>query len=1054
MRPRRIVAWIAGSLLALFAVAAMLLLIGVTIDVSFLKPRLTAWISAQTDLQIAVRGPLRLTVAFAPALSAEQVTLYAVGEEAGEPLVELDAVALQLEPRAGAPTRMNLRVEHPAAWLSAAGKLEQLTAQGPLDFHLALTSKAPDATKPFRITGRLQDHERGYRLSEVAAHIGATEVSGEALLNTDGPRPLLTVALDIPRLHLDAATARDAPQPAAVAPPAAHPQPPPAVTSVLAALDAVDIDATLDIGRIEDATVDVADISLAVTVRDGQVTDVPFTLVYNTLPVTGHAQCDLRPLLTPANGQAKGTAPFAAELEVNGTTASIRGALAIPLDDEKFELDVAIRGESLQQLSPLLQTPLPALGPYTMRSRVAIAPQYLHLSDISAQVKNSDIGGALELNVSGARPQVSAKLSAQQFNIEDFLSDVTTEDEPIDIRALGGVDANVTVHVQRLQAAGRNLRNVQLDLELIEGGIRNAPFALEMSGAQIAGKASLDARGKIPAVHVKLDATRIDPARLLGPSFLPKNISASIDSAQLELSGAGTSMATLLDHSTTSVTLRKALIEANDPALPRPLSIAVRRADFTSAPGRPFRLSSHGRVNGLPAKLTLAGTRPRRLSLPLPPIPASMRLDLADANLSVTGKAVLESKDGPQEFVVTFSGGRLDNLAPLLGEEIPPLGPYGFKGTVKLSKQRLAVPRAYLRIGSSLIDLDLILDNAGQRPMIQVQLNGERILLDDLMKIRATPQITSDAPSTAPDKSAPPIDSEKDGGRMRKLVGLLDDLSLNTLRKFDADLAVSVDELDTEEGMMQDIDVRARVDAGRLELQPLAATLPGGRIDMRLMVDEDPDAIEVDLGIEIERFDYGPLMRRLAPQYASDGWLGADVALRSRAASYGTLLDSASGHINLAIWPQGVGTAFFDFWGTGLVTDIFTRFLPGTNPTLNCVVGYFDLNEGIATSRAFVMDDTRLTVRGDGTINLREGTIDMLLTPTPKDLTIISIQSPQHLSGSLREPSRRSARGVPVDAVDTAVRVPVNVITFPFRLMLREPIPRDGQVTCASPASD
>jgi hypothetical protein len=55
-------------------------------------------------------------------------------------------------------------------------------------------------------------------------------------------------------------------------------------------------------------------------------------------------------------------------------------------------------------------------------------------------------------------------------------------------------------------------------------------------------------------------------------------------------------------------------------------------------------------------------------------------------------------------------------------------------------------------------------------------------------------------------------------------------------------------------------------------------------------------------------------------------------------------------------------------------------------------------------SRIFVFDTTDTAILGDGTIDLDKQTINFTLRPRPKDVSLLSVRAPLHLTGSLLKP--------------------------------------------------
>jgi uncharacterized protein involved in outer membrane biogenesis len=72
---------------------------------------------------------------------------------------------------------------------------------------------------------------------------------------------------------------------------------------------------------------------------------------------------------------------------------------------------------------------------------------------------------------------------------------------------------------------------------------------------------------------------------------------------------------------------------------------------------------------------------------------------------------------------------------------------------------------------------------------------------------------------------------------------------------------------------------------------------------------------------------------------------------------------------------------------------------------LNCVVGRYEIKDGVVTSKVNITDTGRMTVVGDGNINLGTEQLGLVFTPGPKDASLLSLSVPIRVRGTLAEPS-------------------------------------------------
>jgi len=58
-------------------------------------------------------------------------------------------------------------------------------------------------------------------------------------------------------------------------------------------------------------------------------------------------------------------------------------------------------------------------------------------------------------------------------------------------------------------------------------------------------------------------------------------------------------------------------------------------------------------------------------------------------------------------------------------------------------------------------------------------------------------------------------------------------------------------------------------------------------------------------------------------------------------------------------------------------------------------------------SRALAVDTTDTLIIGEGTVNLKNEQMDLLLKPRPKDISILALRSPLRISGTFKDPGFR-----------------------------------------------
>lgn len=191
---------------------------------------------------------------------------------------------------------------------------------------------------------------------------------------------------------------------------------------------------------------------------------------------------------------------------------------------------------------------------------------------------------------------------------------------------------------------------------------------------------------------------------------------------------------------------------------------------------------------------------------------------------------------------------------------------------------------------------------------------------------------------------------------------------------------------------------------GVLTLDPVAGRVAEGPVTGRIALDAGKHPAQLALAASASGMAMGTLYRALTGEALVEGRGDAVLDLRGTGTTPRALLGSARGVSRLVIRD---GVILNRYWEL-IAEDVATRFLPFVNDAdrgrLNCLVSRFDIDKGIATATVLMVDSERVTVAGEGTVDLAAQTLDMRLVPRPKDPSLFSLATPILLTGPVSDP--------------------------------------------------
>jgi hypothetical protein len=236
----------------------------------------------------------------------------------------------------------------------------------------------------------------------------------------------------------------------------------------------------------------------------------------------------------------------------------------------------------------------------------------------------------------------------------------------------------------------------------------------------------------------------------------------------------------------------------------------------------------------------------------------------------------------------------------------------------------------------------------------------------------------------------------------------------------------------------------ASLDKGRFTLDPVSIEIPEGSADGRFSFEMTEDTVTTRTKVRIDHLDYGVLARRIDSGADAEGWLSLDLDLRSRSDTLEDMMASASGQFDFAVWPMSMQADIFDLWAANLLLAILPSLDSESGSRVNCVVGVFDVSDGVMRQQRLLIDTTNVQVAGEGEVDFQDGEVDFMLIPKAKRPRMFVLGTPIRVSGNYRDLQSSASAS---QWARTAARF-VTSIFAPIKRLFTTPIPADGEAAC------
>lgn len=377
---------------------------------------------------------------------------------------------------------------------------------------------------------------------------------------------------------------------------------------------------------------------------------------------------------------------------------------------------------------------------------------------------------------------------------------------------------------------------------------------------------------------------------------------------------------------------------------------------------------------------------------------------------SIANLADLEGIDATFDL----QGQNLDDLYTLLGVVMPSTPPYKLRGKLDKQGKLWAVSQIQGILGKSDLSGALSFDQSAAVPFLSGKIQSKIMDFADLGPvIGLAPSKGSTQKAVAPvnPAKAKPVaatsgKSAARTGTARGKVFPVTQLDVIKLKAMNADVTYSaadirhVRELPLDKGS-----VHVKLNAGVLQLEPISLGIAGGSLAGTIRIDSNVMPAAFTTSLDARALQLNQLFPTVKTTKTSLGKISGQFALKGRGNSVAEMLGSASGDVAVLMGKGEISNILLEFMGLD-GGEVIKFLLSGDrNVQLRCAAAAFDVKQGLMSSRAIVLDTSDTVITGQGQISLRNETLDILLKPQPKDMSILSLRSPLRIGGTFADMS-------------------------------------------------
>lgn len=225
----------------------------------------------------------------------------------------------------------------------------------------------------------------------------------------------------------------------------------------------------------------------------------------------------------------------------------------------------------------------------------------------------------------------------------------------------------------------------------------------------------------------------------------------------------------------------------------------------------------------------------------------------------------------------------------------------------------------------------------------------------------------------------------------------------------DSDVNIKFVDLKLQEAVLGDITLPFSARENTLGFNKINGTLNGGKVSGNLTLKEsrgETPQIALSQDIQINQWNFGQLVTDLKLNHSDiTGRMNIKTDLKAESPDLAQIKDTLGGSASFIISDASMKSGIADKLLSGLFTALMPSLEKEQKTEINCVIGHFAVENGVANIDTLFADTARLQLVGSGNINIAKDKYDMKLTPQAKQTTLLDIAPAIRVGGPLNKPS-------------------------------------------------
>jgi uncharacterized protein involved in outer membrane biogenesis len=379
------------------------------------------------------------------------------------------------------------------------------------------------------------------------------------------------------------------------------------------------------------------------------------------------------------------------------------------------------------------------------------------------------------------------------------------------------------------------------------------------------------------------------------------------------------------------------------------------------------------------------------------PFPVQADVKAGDLHVGLVGTITDPAHLAAVDLRLWLQGNSMARLYSLTGVTLPDTPPYATEGRLigqfKSSGNVFKYENFTGRVGGSDLNGSLTYTAREPRPLLQGELVSHLLQFSDLAPVIGADSNASKAKRG--DATAQP------SGRVLPV----EEFRTDRWKAIDADVKFTGRRIVKNTDLpITDLYTHVVMTDGVLSLEPLKFGVAGGSLESNIRLDGSAAPLKGRFSTSARHLKLKQLFPNFKTMQNALGEINGDAALTATGNSPAALAATSNGEVKALVTDGTVSRLLMEAAGLNVANVVYEKLFGNRDVKINCAAADFVATDGGLESRVFALDTDDAVINIDGTVSLRDETLDLGVHPHTKGFRVFSLRSPLYVKGTFKDP--------------------------------------------------